>query len=349
MREEARPDGSEERELTYLVTGAAGFIGARFVEAALQQNAALISVDRKTPDANAFGRPEHRGLDFGRQLDIDELPSFLEAGAPRSLKAVVHLGACTDTMELDEAVHERLNLSYSKMLWSWCARRGVPFVYASSAATYGAGEHGWDDDETALAKLRPLNPYGWSKHRFDLWALEREREGNRPPAWAGFKFFNVYGFGERHKARMASVVLHGFDQIQKTGRVTLFKSHKPNIADGDQRRDFVYVEDVVDVLMFAARGGIHRGIYNLGTGKARSFADLARATFAGMGKPADIAYIDMPEELRERYQYFTEARMDRLRHAGYDKPFTSLEDGVHRYVARLLASSSTSNPGGSGR
>jgi ADP-L-glycero-D-manno-heptose 6-epimerase len=238
-------------------------------------------------------------------------------------------------MELDPAVHERLNLDYSKALWGFCASRKVPLVYASSAATYGAGEHGWDDDERAITKLAPLNPYGWSKHRFDLWALERERYGSAPPTWAGFKFFNVYGFGERHKGRMASVVLHGYDQIAQIGKVRLFKSHKAGIADGDQRRDFVYVEDVVDVLFYAASGKISRGVYNLGTGKARSFADLATATFRALGKEPRVEFFDMPAELRERYQYFTEARMDRLRAAGWTRGFAPLEDGVARYVAWL--------------
>src|SRR5512140_2228156 len=293
----------------YLVTGAGGFIGSRFVEAARARGAKVVSVD-DVKKLDAFGtRPEHRAIDFGTRVDLEDLQGWLEARDPRELTAVVHLGACTDTMELDEAVHQRLNVDYSKMLWTYCASRKVPLVYASSAATYGAGEHGWGDDESALTTLQPLNPYGWSKHRFDLWALDREREGTTPPTWAGFKFFNVYGFGERHKGRMASVVLHGYDQIKSTGKIRLFKSHKPGIADGDQRRDFVSVEDVVDVLFFAASGRIPRGIFNLGTGKARSFADLATATFRALGKEPKLEFFDMPVELRERYQYFTEATM----------------------------------------
>ena len=325
----------------YIVTGAAGFIGARCVEAARKAGADLVSVDRKTDSEDTFAsRPEHRGLDFGKTLDIDHLAAHLEVGGDalaRELTAVIHLGACTDTMELDEQVHERLNVVYSKMLWTWCAKHRVPLVYASSAATYGDGSRGYDDDESKIHELEPLNPYGSSKQRFDLWALAREREGVAPPAWAGFKFFNVYGFGERHKGRMASVILHASDQIAKTGKVKLFKSHKTGYGDGEQQRDFVYVEDVVDVLLFAASGKLPRGLFNLGTGQARTFADLARATFAALGKPAAIEYIDMPVELRERYQYFTEAKMDRLRAAGYAKPFTSLEDGARRYIERLRA------------
>jgi len=328
----AEEPSANEKGTTVVVTGAAGFIGTRTVEALSRAGAKIVSVDRRSGE-DAFARAEHRGLDFGTILDIEALEPWL-ANKPK-VDAIIHLGACTDTMELDEAVHERLNVSYSKMLWTHCAAQRVPMVYASSAATYGNGEAGWDDDEAKIAGLEPLNPYGWSKQRFDFWALDREREGTAPPKWAGFKFFNVYGFGERHKGRMASVVAHGFDQIRATGKVRLFKSHKAGIADGDQRRDFVYVEDVVDVLRFAARGAIKRGIYNLGTGTARSFADLAKATFAALGKPANIEFIDMPVELRERYQYFTEAKMDRLRAAGYAIAFTSLEDGVDRYVKRL--------------
>ena len=333
----------------YIVTGAAGFIGARFVEAARKRGADVISVDMKSGvnggGVDAFTtRPEHRGIDFGTALDIDALEpflahEFLSTDKPTGITAVIHLGACSDTMELDESVHERLNVAYSKMLWSWCAKHRVPFVYASSAATYGEGASGYDDDESKLTSLAPLNPYGWSKQRFDLWALGREKAGEAPPSWAGFKFFNVYGFGERHKGRMASVILHSFDQIQKAGVVKLFRSHKAGYGDGEQKRDFVFVGDVVDVCMFAASGGIKRGIYNLGTGQARTFADLARATFKALGKEPNIEFIDMPEALRERYQYFTEAKMDRLRAAGYTDAFTSLENGAARYVERLLAHS----------
>lgn len=321
----------------YIVTGAAGFIGARFVEAARKRGAEVISVDVKTAAENAFAsRPEHRGLDFGLTLDIDELAPWLEREKPEDVTAVIHMGACSDTMELDESVHERLNVAYSKMLWAWCTEHRVPLVYASSAATYGDGAAGYDDDESRISSLEPLNPYGWSKQRFDLWALEQERAGVHPPSWAGFKFFNVYGFGERHKGRMASVILHSTDQIQKSGGVKLFRSHKAGYGDGEQKRDFVYVGDVVDVLLHASGGAVERGIYNLGTGQARTFADLARATFAALGKAPNIEFIDMPEALRERYQYFTEARMNRLRAAGYTKPFTTLEDGVGRYVRDFL-------------
>ena len=318
---------------TYFVTGAGGFIGARTVEA-LRAHAGVRVVSIDFPET--FARVEHRGLDFGKTLHPERLLAFLQTELPRDTRAIIHLGACTDTMELDESLLARLNDDYTRALWSFCATAKLPLVYASSAATYGAGEHGYADDESQMARLAPLNPYGWSKQRFDLWALERERAKQTPPLWAGFKFFNVFGFGERHKNRMASVVLHGFDQIKATGKVKLFRSHRAGVADGEQKRDFVHVGDVVDVLLFAASGAIERGIYNLGTGRARSFADLARATFRAMGREAaNIEYFDMPTELRERYQYFTEADMTRLRAAGWQRPFTSLEDGVAAYVERL--------------
>jgi ADP-L-glycero-D-manno-heptose 6-epimerase len=320
-----------------LVTGAAGFVGARFVESLNRRGTAVVSVDERA----AFQqRAEHRGLDFGHVVGIADSLRELESGTLRPT-AIVHLGAITDTTELDERLLRERNVEYSQRLWQWATDRCVPFVYASSAATYGAGELGYDDDEARMAELRPLNPYGESKLRFDLWALAQERDGRAPVAWSGFKFFNVYGFGERHKGRMASVVLQAFDQIRERGTVRLFRSHKEGIADGHQARDFVLVDDVVDVLHCALGQPIPRGIYNLGTGRARTFLDLVRAVFAAMGRPESVEFIDTPADIRERYQYFTEARIDRLRAQGYRAPFTSLEDGVRRTVARLAAAEST--------
>ena len=315
-----------------LVTGAAGFVGARFVESCAGRGLPVVSVDR----AELFrSRPEHAGIAFGEIVDRDALGSWLgERGA--GLRAIVHLGACTDTTETDRTLLQRLNVDASKFLWRFATAARLPFVYASSAATYGAGTQGWDDDPDLIPKLEPLNPYGASKQEFDLWALAEEREGRHPPVWSGFKFFNVYGFGERHKGRMASVVLQAFDQIRARGSVRLFRSHRPGIADGEQKRDFVHVDDVVAVLHFALAKPVRRGIFNLGTGHARSFLDLARAVFAALRVPEQIEFIDTPADIRERYQYFTEARMERLRAEGWERPFTPLEEGVRRTVERLL-------------
>ncbi len=316
---------------TYLVTGAGGFIGARFVESCMGRGIPVVSVDRP---ASFRERAEHRGVDFGTVVDYERLDDWLARERP-ALAAIVHLGACTDTTEMDVGFLTRVNLEYSERLWRYATERGVPFVYASSAATYGDGGLGYDDDEALIPRLKPLNPYGESKRQFDLFALAEERAGRRPPLWSGFKFFNVYGYGERHKGAMASVVLHAFDQIRAGGEVRLFDSHHPDYADGEQRRDFVYVDDVVDVLHFAVTAPLARGIFNLGTGTSRTFLDLAHATFAAMNVAPRVRFIAMPEALRERYQYATEARMERLRAAGYAAPFTTLEEGVRRYVARL--------------
>jgi ADP-L-glycero-D-manno-heptose 6-epimerase len=318
-----------------LVTGAAGFIGKRFVAACNARKIPVVSVDARAYFAE---RGEKTGIDFGEIVDREELLSRLSKGS-MTFSGIVHLGACTDTTELDVAYLNRLNLEYSKSLWNYAAEKKLTFVYASSAATYGEGELGYGDDESRMHLLKPLNPYGESKLQFDLWALADEKRGHAPPAWSGFKFFNVYGFGERHKEKMASVVMHAFDQIGKTGRVRLFRSHKAGIADGHQARDFVYVRDVVDVLFFALEKPLARGIYNLGSGRARTFLDLVHATFAALGKPPQIEFFDTPIELRERYQYFTQAEMQKLVRAGYTRPFTSLEDGVRDYVLQLTAAS----------
>jgi ADP-L-glycero-D-manno-heptose 6-epimerase len=321
-----------------LVTGAAGFIGARFVEACNRRKIPVFSADKP---AHFVERPEHRGLDFGTVIDREKLVGWMESETARlghpPFSSVVHLGACTDTMELDEAYLAKMNLDYTKAIWTFCTKHRIPLVYASSAATYGGGELGFDDDDAWTAKLKPLNPYGESKRAFDAWALAREKAGETPPNWAGFKFFNVYGFGETHKKKMASLIVHAYHQILATGTVKLFMSHREGIRDGEQKRDFIYVDDVVAALFFALEKPIHRGIYNLGTGHARTFHDLVRATFAAMGKPEKIEFIPTPEILRERYQYFTEAKMERLRAQGFTRKPTSLEAGVAQYIERLLA------------
>jgi ADP-L-glycero-D-manno-heptose 6-epimerase len=245
------------------------------------------------------------------------------------------MGAISATTELDEGVLKRLNVDYSKNLWNEARRLGLPFVYASSAAVYGDGALGFDDDAALVPRLSPLNPYGESKRRFDLWALEEAAASRTPPAWAGFRFFNVYGFGERHKGPQASVVLHGYDQVKATRGIRLFRSHREGIADGHQSRDFVDVSDAVEAVWFALKKPVTGGIYNVGTGKARTFLDLAKAVFASLGVDERIDYVDTPEGIRERYQYFTEAKMDRLRAQGFTKKPVALEDGVDWYVRRL--------------
>ncbi len=318
---------------TLLVTGAAGFLGARFVESCNARGVPVVSVDRK----DAFtSREEHARLDFGAVLDIEELEGWVSAPRPE-LAGIVHMGAISATTELDEALLARFNVDYSKMVWNASRRLGVPCVYASSAAVYGDGSLGFDDDDALVTRLRPLNPYGESKRRFDLWALEEAAAGRTPPAWAGFRFFNVYGFGERHKGGMASVVLHGYDQAKARGEIRLFESHRAGIPHGHQSRDFVDVSDAVEAIRFALKTPAISGIYNVGTGKARTFLDLAKAVFAALDAPERIVFVPTPEAIRERYQYFTEAKMDRLRAQGFAKKPVALEDGVDWYVRRLEA------------
>lgn len=320
----------------YIVTGAAGFVGARFVESCNERGIPVVSVDKTEYFTE---RTEHSDVAFGEIVDRENLMDWLEdlssSGRAAQVRAIVHLGACANTMEADESYLLRMNVEYSQKLWSYASQHKIPMVYASSAATYGDGAQGYDDDESKISSLKPLNLYGESKQKFDIWALEQEKKGIHPPTWAGFKFFNVYGFGERHKGRMASVILHSSGQIKSQGFVRLFKSHREGIADGHQKRDFVFVGDVVSVLHFAIEHPLKRGIYNLGTGKARTFLDLTRAVFKALHREEKIDFIDTPIEIRDKYQYFTEANMKKLQAAGYTKPFTSLEDGVKQYLARL--------------
>ena len=249
------------------------------------------------------------------------------------MQFVFHIGARTDTSEMDRELFNRLNLDYTKTIWNICTEFGLPFVYASSAATYGLGEQGYDDDESKIPLLKPLNPYGESKNDFDNWALKQEK---KPYFWAGLKFFNVYGPNEYHKGRMASVIFHTFNQIRETGSMKLFQSHNPEFKDGEQMRDFVYIKDVVNVLYFMMQHRKNSGIYNLGTGKARTFLDLATNTFHAMNTPVSISFVPTPEDIREKYQYFTEASMEKLRSIGYSLDFYSLEAGIEDYVKNYL-------------
>ncbi|HEV2479063.1 MAG TPA: ADP-glyceromanno-heptose 6-epimerase [Puia sp.] len=314
-----------------VVTGAAGFIGSCLVELLNQRGYKdLILVDE-------FDRPDKRsnleGKDFVVQVEREIFFDWLRDHRP-AISAFYHIGARTDTTEFDYAVHEHLNVEYSKRVWQYCSTYSVPLVYASSAATYGAGEKGYDDRHEIVNELKPLNAYGISKNEFDKWALQQTA---RPPFWAGLKFFNVYGPNEYHKGRMASVIFHSFHQIRKDGVVKLFKSHRPDYKDGQQLRDFVYVKDVINVCYWLMERRPDSGLYNLGTGLARSFEDLVKATFAGLDLSPNIQYIDMPLDIRDKYQYFTEANMGKLRAAGYTAPFHTLEQGVDDYVRHYLS------------
>ena len=316
------------------ITGAAGFIGsalaARLNEEGFKD---LVLVDdfQSRPDKAR----NHETRTCVERVDRAEFPAWLEANA-NQVQFVFHLGARTDTTEQDRALFDRLNLHYSQAIWRLCVQHGLPLVYASSAATYGAGEHGYSDAHKGVDLLKPLNPYGDSKQDFDKWALAEAEAHRAPYFWAGLKFFNVYGPGEYHKGRMASVVMHAFRQIGETGGMKLFRSHRDDYADGEQLRDFVYVRDVVDVCHWLMHHRKDSGLYNLGSGQARSFLDLTRATFRALDVPENIGFIDTPEDIRDTYQYFTEADLSKLRGIGYDRPMTSLEEGVTEYVKEFL-------------
>jgi len=314
-----------------VVTGAAGFIGSALTGLLNQHGFTdLILVDE-------FGRADKHsnleGKQYASAIEREVFFDWLEKRRPE-ISGIYHIGARTDTTEFDYSVHEHLNVEYSQKIWNYCTEHGVPLVYASSAATYGAGEKGYEDSHAIVDELKPLNPYGISKNEFDKWAL---RQTAQPPFWAGLKFFNVYGPNEYHKGRMASVIFHSFHQIRKDGVVKLFKSHRPDFQDGQQLRDFVYVKDVIDVCYWLMEHRPASGLYNLGTGRARSFEDLVKATFAGLDLSPNIRYIDMPLDIRDKYQYFTEAKMDKLRAAGYTEPFHTLEQGVDDYVRNYLS------------
>lgn len=320
-----------EKGKSYIVvTGAAGFIGSCLVSFLNQKGFDnLIIVDD-------FGVEKKRAnwetKKFVAAVERHHLFDWLSTHEPQ-LDFFLHIGARTDTTEFDYAVHQLLNVDYSKDVWNYCVAHQVPLVYASSAATYGKGELGYSDSHDLPFQLQPLNPYGVSKNEFDKWAL---LETTQPPFWAGLKFFNVYGPNEYHKGRMASVIWHSFLQIQEKGFVKLFKSHRPDFKDGQQLRDFIYVKDLLNVIEWLMDHQPSSGLYNLGTGQARSFDDLVKATFAALGKEAVIEYIDMPEDIRDTYQYFTEADMKKLHSAGYALPFFSLEEGINDYVQEYL-------------
>lgn len=314
-----------------VVTGAAGFIASNLVRKLnAEGHTNIILVDNfDTPARNK----NLEGLNYTEKIDRDQFIEWLTE-ANEEVSFIFHLGARTDTSEFNFRILDSLNLSYSKSLWEVCAVKQIPLVYASSAATYGMGEKSFSDDHALLKDLKPLNPYGLSKHLFDLFVMEQIELKRTPPFWCGLKFFNVYGPHEFNKGRMASVVLHAYKQIKETGGVKLFKSHNPKFKDGEQLRDFIYVDDVVNVCLhfFASKATAPSAIYNLGTGQARSFNDLATAIFNSLNLPVQITYIPTPEDIRDKYQYFTEAKMDKLKSAGYSEKFTNLEEGVKKYV-----------------
>jgi ADP-L-glycero-D-manno-heptose 6-epimerase len=313
-----------------IVTGAAGFIGSCLIQKLNELKFRyIIAVDDFSSEEK---NRNLEGKSIMTRVDRQDLFVWLEKNY-REVEFFFHIGARTDTTEFDTKIFDELNVAYSKKVWEACVAYQIPLVYASSAATYGLGEIGYEDNENTISSLKPLNPYGDSKNNFDIWALQQDK---KPFFFAGLKFFNVYGPNEYHKGRMASVIWHAYRQIQSNGALKLFKSHRDDFKDGEQMRDFIYVKDLIDVCLFLMEHRKNSGIYNLGTGKARSFNDLGKATFTALGLEPKINYIDTPEDIRDKYQYFTEATMDKLRSIGYTKDFTSLEDGVKDYVQNYL-------------
>ena len=320
-----------------LITGAAGFIVSCMVQYLNEQGFEnLILVDDFGEETKRKNWEEKK---FNCIVERISFFDWLEEKKPK-VDFIIHLGARTDTTEFDYEVHRTLNYNYSIEVWNYCTANQIPLVYASSAATYGDGTLGYDDNHEIIDKLQPLNPYGVSKNEFDKWALQQT---NQPPFWAGIKFFNVYGPNEYHKERMASVIWHSFNQIKKDGVVKLFKSHRADFKDGQQLRDFIYAKDIVKVIDWLMNEMLHEswtyqknGLYNLGTGNARSFEDLVKATFSALDLQPNIEYVDMPLDIRDKYQYFTEANMQKLKKAGYTEKFYSLEEGVNDYVRNYL-------------
>ncbi|WP_420469880.1 ADP-glyceromanno-heptose 6-epimerase [Brevundimonas sp. FT23042] len=320
-----------------VVTGGAGFIGSNIVARLCAEDRYDVVVCDRMEEA-ALGKwknlARHGIADFWQP---EELFEKLEQQSDR-VEAIVHMGAISSTTEADADLIMRTNFSLSRDLWDWCVRRDARLIYASSAATYGDGDAGFEDrdDIRSLSALRPLNAYGYSKFLFDQYAVKQAGRGRAPGQWAGLKFFNVYGPNEYHKGGMKSVVAQIWPKVQAGEPVTLFRSHNPNYADGGQMRDFVFVEDVVDIIAWLLETPSVSGVFNAGSGQARSFLDLASATFAAAGKAPQVEYVDTPLSIRDKYQYFTEARMERLRAAGYPGQSTPLEEGVRRYVQDFL-------------
>ncbi len=320
-----------QKDSKIVVTGAAGFIGSCLVGYLNYKGYSnIVLVDDFSKKDKLPNLEKKR---FSDVIERDEFFEWLFEEKPK-IDFFFHIGARTDTTEFNYAIYQQLNVEYSKKVWDYCTVHNIPLVYASSAATYGNGEYDYNDDHDIVNVLRPLNPYGNSKNEFDKWVLHQR---GHPTFWAGLKFFNVYGPNEYHKGRMASVIFHSFNQIKKSGLVKLFKSGNPQYKDGQQLRDFIYVKDILKVCFWLMEHQPTSGIYNLGTGKARSFEDLAKSTFNGMDISPKIQFVDMPDDIRSTYQYFTEAKMTKLRSVGYMEEFYSLEKGVDDYVRNYLA------------
>ena len=313
-----------------VITGAAGFIGSNIIsELNKERYYDLVLVDDFSKSEK---RPNYENKEYSHLVEREDFHQWLRENH-LLVQFVIHMGARTDTAEFDKEVFDHLNLNFSKELWKICVEYGLPLIYASSAATYGDGRMGYSDDEEVIPALQPLNPYGVSKNEFDKWVIKQEK---KPFFWAGLKFFNVYGPNEYHKGRMASVVYHAYRQISETGKMKLFRSHHPDFKDGEQLRDFVYVKDVTRVILFLMENRPKSGIFNLGTGKAETFLELVKQTFAAMEVTPDIKFIDTPEDIREKYQYFTQADMTKLREAGYKEQFSNLAEGVNDYLKHYL-------------
>jgi len=312
-----------------IVTGAVGFIGSCLIKKLNEFGiGSIVAVDD-------FSNPEKNKNLVNKTIykQVERFEFIENPGAFGKPDFIFHIGARTDTTEFDTALLQKLNTNYTIQLWKYAAEHNIPFIYASSAATYGLGDNSFDDDPKFLPTLKPLNPYGQSKHDFDLWAIKQTKT---PPFWAGLKFFNVFGPNEYHKGRMASVVMHGTSQIRENNSIKLFRSHHKDYQDGEQVRDFIYVKDVLDVLIYLYNSRPESGIYNLGTGKARSWNDLAKAIFGSLNKTVNIQYTDIPADIRDKYQYFTEAKMQKLVQTGYNRAFTTLEDAVADYINNYL-------------
>lgn len=316
-----------------VITGASGFIGSCL--AGKLNSEGYYDIVLVDDFSNVSKNKNFNGKKYSAKVFRNDFFSWLDKNH-LLVQFIFHIGARTDTTEKSKRVFDELNLNYSKKVWKSCLKYGLPLIYASSAATYGKGEHGYADDHQVVKKLRPLNEYGVSKNEFDKWVLHQKK---KPYFWAGLKFFNVYGPNEYHKGRMASVIFHSYNQIKKTGKIKLFKSHNPEYKDGEQMRDFVYIKDVLNICLFFMQHRKNSGIYNVGTGKARTFKDLANSIFNCLNLKSEIIFIDTPMDVRANYQYFTQATMDKLKGIGYNEKYYSLENGIKDYAGKYLEES----------